>query len=453
MHILQFGEGNFLRTFADAYFDARNRAGDTCEVTIVKPIPQGTLDAFEKQSCIYHIVLRGRENGRDTEDVYRITSVRRAIDPFSHPEEFFSMASDPDLHVIVSNTTEAGICYRDTDVFGALADVTYPAKLTEFLYRRYTAGGAGVYILPVELIDNNADALYDCVNRYITLWNLPEDFRAWNDRENFYCNTLVDRIVSGYPKDGETRARLKALVGEPFGLWAVDTKGNVGRYIRPGHFNIDVVLTDDIGYYKKRKVRVLNGSHTNMVPVGLLYGAETVCDCMTDERLRAFIDETLKEEIVPFVSDDREMTEAFARQVKERFENPYLGHRLTSIALNSISKWRARVLPSFRDYYEKEGRIPPHLTFGFAAWMALYASAVRKEDGTYAASLPTCTAPLKDDEAYLSYFAAGGDIIRFMERADVWGENLTAYAGFADAVKNYVEGIRRGRTDFLPVGR
>ena len=58
--------------------------------------------------------------------------------------------------------------------------------------------------------------------------------------------------------------------------------------MREGVHNIGVVLTDDIGYYKKRKVRVLNGSHTNMVAAGLVLGQKTVYDCMTDQRLYAF---------------------------------------------------------------------------------------------------------------------------------------------------------------------
>ena len=361
--ILQYGEGNFLRTFVDAYFDTLNKNGaGEYEVNIVKPITFGTLERFEKQKNKYHIVLRGYENGQAVENIRKIDVLNKVIDPFADAESYYALAKDKDLKIIVSNTTEAGICYNEADSFDGFDGITYPAKLTKFLYERFNAGLSGVYLMPVELIDNNADELQKCVSKYIELWNLPAAFKKWNDEENFYCNTLVDRIVSGYPRDEQTKARLETLIGEkdelvsigePFGLWAVEKKGNIADYIKEGVNNIEVVLTNDIGYYKKRKVRVLNGSHTNLVPAGLMLGAETVYDCMNDEKLSAFVERTLKEEIIPFVSDNIEATTAFADSVKERFMNPYLNHQLVSISLNSISKWRARVLPSFKDYYAK----------------------------------------------------------------------------------------------------
>ena len=218
------------------------------------------------------------------ENVYKVDCLENVIDPFADYEKYISLAKDEDLKIIVSNTTEAGICYNENDEMDGFDGITYPAKLTKFLFERFNAGLDGVYLLPVELIDNNADELKRCVDKYIELWNLPEVFKKWNDEQNFYCNTLVDRIVSGYPRDEETKAHLEELIGEkdelmsigePFGLWAVEKKGNIADYIKEGVRNIEVVLTNDIGYYKKRKVRVLNGSHTNLVPTALMLGAVT----------------------------------------------------------------------------------------------------------------------------------------------------------------------------------
>jgi tagaturonate reductase len=204
-----------------------------------------------------------------------------------------------------------------------------------------------------------------------------------------------------------------------------------------------VVLTNDIGYYKKRKVRVLNGSHTNLVPTGLFLGAETVYDCMKDEKLFAFVENTLKEEINPFVSADIAATTVFADSIKSRFLNPYLNHQLTSIALNSISKWRARVLPSFKDYYVAHGKIPTYLTIGFSYLMALYAAIEKKGEG-YFVQLPTREIEVKDDIPYLEYFAAKKSVLDFMKDVNVWGEDLTAYAGFADSVLANIEKINQG---------
>ena len=437
--VLQYGEGNFLRSFVDLYFETLNREGGEWAVEIVKPIPFGSLDAFARQENRYHVILRGVKDGNAAETVYPVSVVEQAISPFDDFPAYAALAVDPALAVIVSNTTEAGICYHEGDRFDGFAEITYPAKLTKFLYARFRAGLPGVYLLPVELIENNADELFRCVEKYIDLWQLPEAFREWNRTENFYCNTLVDRIVSGFPRDEALRERLWKLVGErddllsvaePFGLWVIENKGKIADLLPAGHHNIDIILTDDIAYYKKRKVRVLNGSHTNLVAAGLLLGAETVYDCMTNETLYRFFRASL-EEIVPFVSSDRSMTERFAADVEERFRNPYLNHQLTSIALNSISKWRARVLPTFRDFFAANGRIPEHLTVGFSCLMYLYR---------------TKYAELKDDAEVLSFFASGKPLKDFLSDRTVWGEDLTAYPQFLETVTAQTERLARGES-------
>lgn len=437
--VLQYGEGNFLRSFVDLYFETLNREGGEWAVEIVKPIPFGSLDAFARQENRYHVILRGVKDGNAAETVYPVSVVEQAISPFDDFPAYAALAVDPALAVIVSNTTEAGICYHEGDRFDGFAEMTYPAKLTKFLYARFRAGLPGVYLLPVELIENNADELFRCVEKYIDLWQLPEAFREWNRTENFYCNTLVDRIVSGFPRDEALRERLWELVGErddllsvaePFGLWVIENKGKIADLLPAGHHNIDIILTDDIAYYKKRKVRVLNGSHTNLVAAGLLLGAETVYDCMTNETLYRFFRASL-EEIVPFVSSDRSMTERFAADVEERFRNPYLNHQLTSIALNSISKWRARVLPTFRDFFAANGRIPEHLTVGFSCLMHLYR---------------TKYAELKDDAEVLSFFASGKPLKDFLSDRTVWGEDLTAYPQFLETVTAQTERLARGES-------
>lgn len=437
--VLQYGEGNFLRSFVDLYFEILNREGGEWAVEIVKPIPFGSLDAFARQENRYHVILRGVKDGNAAETVYPVSVVEQAISPFDDFPVYAALAVDPALAVIVSNTTEAGICYHEGDSFDGFAEITYPAKLTKFLYARFRVGLPGVYLLPVELIGNNADELFRCVEKYIDLWQLPVAFREWNRTENFYCNTLVDRIVSGFPRDEALRERLWKLVGErddllsvaePFGLWVIENKGKIADLLPAGHHNIDIILTDDIAYYKKRKVRVLNGSHTNLVAAGLLSGAETVYDCMTNETLYRFFRASL-EEIVPFVSSDRSMTERFAADVKERFRNPYLNHQLTSIALNSISKWRARVLPTFRDFFAANGRIPEHLTVGFSCLMHLYR---------------TKYAELKDDAEVLSFFASGKPLKDFLSDRTVWGEDLTAYPQFLETVTAQTERLARGES-------
>lgn len=450
--VVQFGEGNFLRTFVDLYFDTLNKEGNDYKVNIVKPITFGSLENFKKQDNKYHIVLRGAKNGSAVEDVYKVDVLEGVVDPFNDIDKFYALAREDELKIIVSNTTEAGICFDANDDMNGFENITYPAKLTKFLLERYNAGKKGVYMMPVELIDNNADELRKCVDKYIELWKLPDGFKKWNEEENFYCNTLVDRIVSGHPKTPEDVQYLEKLlgesdklvsIGEPFGLWAVEDKGNIKDYIIEGVHNIEVVLTKDIKYYKKRKVRVLNGSHTNIVPVGLWSGAITVYDCMKDQKLSAFLENTLKEEIVPFVSNDVAATKVFAESIKERFLNPYLNHLLTSISLNSISKWRARNLPSFKDYYEANGVIPKYLTVGFSYLMAIYSN-IKERDGKYYVQLPSREIEILDDKPYLEYFAAKKSIKDFMKDENVWGEDLTLYKDFYQTVAENVDKLNKG---------
>ncbi|MBQ3596372.1 MAG: tagaturonate reductase [Clostridia bacterium] len=454
--IIQFGEGNFLRTFVDVYFDTLNQEGGNYQVDIVKPITFGSLENFIKQNNKYNIVLRGVKNGKADATAYPVNVINSVLEPEQY-DGICSLFADNELKIIVSNTTEAGICYNGNDKIEGFIENTFPAKLTKLLLHRFNANenarNSDLYLMPVELIDNNADALYDCVKKYIALWNLPKEFEDYIDNKVFFCNTLVDRIVSGAPRTEEDKASIKALIGkedllvsigEPFGLWAVEDKGEISKFVKDGVHNIEVVLTKDINYYKKRKVRVLNGSHTNLVSAGLLLGATTVYDCMQDKTLCKFLNDTLDSEIVPFVSNDISATKVFADSIIERFSNPYLNHQLISIHLNSVSKWKARVLPSFKDYYTANGKIAPLITVGFAYLLALY-TRVYKEGEKYYCDLPVGKTEIKDDIPYLEFFANGGCPIEFMKKTEVWGEDLTAYNGFAEKIGEYIEQINAGK--------
>ena len=400
-------------------------------------------------------MLRGNINGQDVEDVHEINSVKEVFSPFENLDRYFELAKDPELKIIVSNTTEAGICFNENDKMEDFEHITYPAKLTLFLLERYNAGLSGLYILPVELIDNNANELARCVDKYIELWELPNDFKRWNEENNYYCNTLVDRVVSGYPKDMELKKHLWDLIGEedelvsigePFGLWAVEKKGDIDRYIIEGNHNIDVVLTDNIAYYKKRKVRILNGSHTNMVPICLWLGKETVYDCMVDPLTRKFIDESL-EEIIPFVSSDRVMTREYAKSVISRFLNPFINHQLTSIALNSVSKWKARDLPSLLDYVNEEKELPRHLVIGFSYLVNQYMN-IKREGQSFYVQLPNRKIEVKDDLKCLTYFMNEKSVKDFMSDVSLWGMDLTSIDNFYEQVMKNID-IIKGKGSLL----
>ena len=383
--VIQFGEGNFLRAFVDYMIDVANEAGVfDGSIAIVKPISFGSLEMFEKQDNLYTVVLRGKENGQTVSDSRIVTSVSKVMDCKDDYEDYMGLAKLETLRFVVSNTTEAGIVLDKNDSMEGLP-ATYPGKLTKFLYERYLSfDGAmdkGLIILPVELIENNGGKLKECVLALCDCWELPAEFKNWVKEACVFCSTLVDRIVTGYPRN-EVAAICEELgyqdnlvdVGEPFGLWVIESDKDISKELPLDKAGLPVVFTDNQKPYRERKVRVLNGAHTSSVLAGYLYGLDIVRDCMHDEIMGKFIRQVVMDEIVPQVPLPLEEVKAFAASVFERFENPFIDHALLSISLNSVSKWKARVLPSFKDHVASKGELPRLITFSLAALFAFYSS-------------------------------------------------------------------------------
>jgi len=375
--IIQFGEGGFLRSFADVFVHKMNEQGlYDGKVVVVQPIAKGLIPVLNEQKGVYHQFLRGIEGGKVVNECIKVTSVSRGVDPYTDYAEYLKLAHNPDMRVIVSNTTEAGIEYLGTENYEDAPPKSFPAKLTRLLHERFEAGLSGFIILSCELIDNNGKELLDCVLKYAKLWNLTEDFVQWVQQENHFCNTLVDRICTGYPKDEVEE--LTAFLGEEdklmntaeiFHLWVIE--GDFEKEFPLKAAGINVIWTPDVKPYKKRKVRILNGAHTSMVLAARLYGLSTVKECLDDATVRAFLDKTLSEEIIPTLGNTEEDI-TFGKAVLDRFANPFVKHQLLSIALNSVSKFKARVLPTLLEYYEEKGTLPKCMTFSLAALIAFY---------------------------------------------------------------------------------
>ena len=455
--VIQFGEGNFLRAFVDYMIDIANEKGVfDGGIAIVKPISFGNLAAFSQQDNLYTVLLRGKENGKVVNDSRIITSVSKAIDCADDYDEYISLAALDTLRFVVSNTTEAGIVLDESDCYDGLPR-TYPGKLTKFLYERYKkfagAEDKGLIILPVELIENNGGKLKECVISLSKIWNLPEDFIVWINECNAFCSTLVDRIVTGYPR-GYADKVCEQLgyddklvdIGEPFALWVIESEKDIRSELPLDTIGLPVVFTDNQKPYRERKVRVLNGAHTSSVLAGYLYGLDIVRDCMADTVMGKFIRSVVNDEIVPQVNLPLSEVKAFANSVFERFENPFIDHALLSISLNSVSKWKARVLPSFKDYYKNEGKLPRLITFSFAALLAFYSSNDLRDDGLYAKRRGGEEYVTHDDRAVLEFFAENsgkGDFIdKVCKNTAFWGEDLTCYDGFAETVSYWYNAIR-----------
>lgn len=459
IRIIQFGEGNFLRAFVDYMIDIANEKSDfNGGIAIVKPIAFGSLERFKKQDNLYTVVLRGKENGKVINTARVITSVEKVLDSKNDYDEYMSVAELDTLRFVVSNTTEAGITLDLEDNFDGLP-ATYPGKLTKFLYKRYqTFGGAddkGLIILPVELIEDNGKKLKECVLALSKQWGLTDGFVNWINESNVFCSTLVDRIVTGYPS-GEADEICKELgytdelldVGEPFALWVIESEKDISAELPLEKIGLPIVFTRDQRPYRERKVRVLNGAHTSSVLAGYLYGLDIVRDCMDDKIMGEFIRRVVREEIVPQVNLPRDEVEVFADSVFERFENPFIDHALLSISLNSVSKWKARVLPSFKDYYSSHGQIPVLLTFSFAALLAFYSSSELQEDGLHAKRADGTEYVIRDNPDVLKFFAENS--IKSDEEftkavasnISFWGEDLTKYGGFTKTVSDWLRRIK-----------
>ena len=371
--VIQFGEGNFLRGFFDYFLHKMNEIGlYDGKAVVVQPISMGRVAELSEQNCKYNLYLRGIQNGEVIKEHTFIESISRCVDPYKDFEDYLALADNPDFRFIVSNTTEAGIEFVDICKFEDKPALSFPGKLTQLLYRRYKNGLNGFIILACELIDNNGTELKKCVLKYADLWDLGSDFVDWLENENHFVNTLVDRIVTGYPND-ETREMHsddKFLdTAEIFHLWVIEGDFEEEFPLKKAGFN--VVWTDDAKPYKKIKVRILNGAHTSLVAGALLSGIETVGEAMNDETTSAFLNKCMKEEILPTIGENEESI-SFANSVFDRFKNPFIQHKWRSIALNSVSKFSVRVLPTILEYKEKNGEYPKYLSLSLAYLIYFY---------------------------------------------------------------------------------
>ncbi len=383
--VLQFGEGNFLRCFVDWMFNELNKkANFNGSIVVVQPIEMGMVDMLNAQDGLYTVYLRGLQNGKVENYHETINVISRGLNPYKQFAEFIQTAENPDMRFVISNTTEAGITYKADDKASDTPPASYPAKLAVWLFHRYKTfngdAAKGVHIIPCELIDKNADNLKKTILHLAADWNFEAGFVEWLGSACTFNNTLVDRIVPGYPKDRipEITAELgyedkQVVEGEPFHLWVIQNESEqLEKELPFPSIGLDVLYVKDVTPYKVRKVRILNGVHTALVPVAYLYGIDTVRESMEDKVVGKFIKDALYDEIIPTLDLPLQELQDFAAAVLERFSNPFIKHLLMSISLNSWSKFETRVLPSLLEYKKRKGALPEKLTFSLAATIAFY---------------------------------------------------------------------------------
>ncbi|WP_352400712.1 tagaturonate reductase [Anaerotignum sp.] len=456
--VLQFGEGNFLRAFTDWMIHKANMQGlFDGSIVLCQPIAQGMGEIINSQDGMYTLIMRGIEDGQAVEKIEPNTSVSRCINPYEDYEALMTLARSEDLKVVISNTTEAGIAYKVGDKLTDKPAQSFPAKVCAFLYERYQAfNGAtdrGLLFLPVELIDNNGANLLRIVLQYADEWGLDANFKSWVKDSNHFCSTLVDRIVTGYPGDeldyfyNEMGYEDKCLVtSEVFNLWVIEGKQEWADIMPIHKTDANVIWTEDVTPYKKRKVRILNGGHTASVLAAYMAGHNIVLDMMNDPLFEKYLDQLLYGEIIPTLDLPKSDLEQFASDVKDRFRNPYIKHKLLDISLNSCSKWCARCMPSLIGYVKEKGEVPKALAFSLAAFIRFYKGEM--ENGCYVGTRKDGTTyTIKDDAEVLEFFAkiwaekdVDGIAEAVLSNTAFWdGTELNAIEGLTAFVASYLK--------------
>ena len=449
--ILQFGEGNFLRAFANWMIHEMNhQANFDAGAVVIQPIANGLIKTLNEQDGLYTLYMNGINNGEVLSERKVVDCIQRGINPYEDYDAYLANAQNPNLRFVISNTTEAGISYNPEDNLEDAPQASFPGKLTALLYKRFHffngASEKGLIVIPCELIDRNGDNLKKIVLQYATDWNLDKGFVSWINNDNIFCNTLVDRIVPGYPRDKidnitEELGYIDNLVveGEQFHLWVIEAPESVKNEIPSKTCGLNIVFTNNMEPYRTRKVRILNGAHTSLVPVSYLYGIDKVRESLEDQVVGKFIQNAIFEEICPTLDLPKQELKQFSNAVLERFRNPYLEHDLISISLNSISKYKTRVLPSILEYIKRENTLPKRLLFSLAALIAFYRG---NRNGV--------NIPLKDDQSVLDFFAAqwiAFDVKAIakatLQNVDFWGQDLTQISGLLEEVTTSLNAITK----------
>ncbi len=459
IRVAQFGEGNFLRAFADYMIDVANEQGVfDGNVAVVKPTSRGNLARFWNQDNFYTVMLRGQAGGRVVDDARIITCLEEVTSPYEDGEYLARLGRCDTLQFVISNTTEAGIALTGDEQFTDRPAASFPGKLTQLMYARYEhfRGEKPLTILPTELIEDNGGKLRACVLTLAEKWGLDAGFAQWVQEQCVFCNTLVDRIVTGHPAGAEALAEKLGYedelldAGEPFGLWVIECGEPEALAERfPLHkAGLPVIFTKDLTPYRERKVRILNGAHTSSVLAAYLCGEDIVRNMMHNPLTRAYVEKAVYEELLPTVKLPEDEVRAFAASVMERFENPFIDHALLSISLNSVSKWRARVLPSLKDNVAANGCLPTCLTFSLAALIAFYRP-VERENGQLIALRGEEKYAVRDDQPVMDFFwenradCCSPEFVKALcAREDFWGEDLGNIPGLTDAVAGWLEVIR-----------
>ncbi|MBP3670570.1 MAG: tagaturonate reductase [Bacteroidaceae bacterium] len=450
--IIQFGEGNFLRAFVDWIIYNMNEKTDfNGSVVVVQPIERGMIDMLNAQDCLYHVNLQGLDKGEVINDLTKIDVISRALNPYTDNDAFLALADQPEMRFVISNTTEAGIAFDPSCRLEDAPASSYPGKLTQLLYRRFkTFGGdmsKGLIIFPCELIFLNGHRLKETIYQYIELWNLGEEFKQWFEQACGVYATLVDRIVPGFPRKDidNIKATLQyddnmVVQAEIFHLWVIEAPERVAEEFPANKAGLNVLFVPSEEPYHERKVTLLNGPHTVLSPVAYLSGLNIVREACQHPVVGKYINKVMFEELLETLNLPKDELMQFAKDVLDRFNNPFVDHQVTSIMLNSFPKFQTRDLPGLKVYLQRKGELPKGLVLGLAAIITYYKGGVR-EDG--AEIVPNDAQDIMDMLHNLWQSGCTRHVAEGVLAAEyIWGENLNDIPGLTEAVIGYLNDIQ-----------
>ncbi|QNL49261.1 tagaturonate reductase [Olivibacter sp. SDN3] len=460
--VLQFGTGVLLRGLPDYFIDKANKAGVfNGRIIVVKSTAKGKAEGFDEQDGLYTICVKGVQDGKEVDEQIINSSIEKVITA-AQWEEILTYADHPEMKIVLSNTTEVGIVYDKHDYLFALPPASFPAKLTAFLYRRYKYfkgdTQAGMVIVPTELINDNGSILKEIVLKLAHTHQLEEAFINWLESANYFCNSLVDRIVPGklsYAEQEEMENRLGyrddlMIMAEPFRLWAIQSDSEeVKKVLSFSEVDEGMVIADDIKKFKELKLRLLNGTHTFSCGLAVLAGFDTVKEALANPAMETFVKGLLFKEIVPTVLAQNlpeVEVNSFAKHVLDRFRNQSLDHKWINITLNYSSKMEMRNVALLNGFAKHNGNSPEYMALGFAAYL-LFMKGNKRIDEVYKGYTVKGYYPINDEQA--EYFAQlwkqneGDDVVdKALKNQKLWKTDLTLIPHFSDRVKHYLSELQ-----------
>ena len=447
--ILQFGSGNFLRGFADWMVQVANeKTGFNAGISVVQSISNNKT--LHQQEGVYTVVLKGIREEEFVSQQYKIDVIQRVVNPGDDFVSFLNEAHNPDLQFIISNTMEAGIEFSPQDTAVATIAATFPGRLTQLLYRRFQHKlDNSLLVLPTELIEQNGTILKSCIQKYSAHWRLPPEFNTWLNTRVTFCNTLVDRIISGFPRKSKELLYIElgyadelVVEGEWFHLWAIEGPRWIDEVLPFKKAGLNIIYTHDLAPYWLRKVRILNGAHTCMACVGYLAGLQTVREAIDHPVIGSYVKRMIYDDIIPHIPGDLLELERYAEEVINRFRNPAIDHQLLSISLNSFSKFSMRVLPSMLAQVDRNGLVHERLAYALAALLLFYRGLKEEKE-----------IPLKDNEQVIlfvrkvwedgSYSKKGMEELcrKVLSHQEWWGNGLSNIPHLVERTGHYLYAI------------